>query len=80
MIDERKLRHRKIEKHIKYSGNRSNVVSERKKEYEYYICDYCGGEIEIKENRTEQTGGIAHYRGFKLVLHNKCLNPMLKEL
>lgn len=57
------------------------------KDYDYYICDYCGAEIEIKEKRHEMMGGIAIIphtitrRGeLKLALCSKCLKPALKEL
>jgi len=57
------------------------------KDYDYYICDYCGAEIRIKKKRHEMTGGIAIIphtitrRGeLKLALCSKCLKPALKEL
>ena len=50
-------------------------------------CDYCGNEIKILKKRLEMTGGIVVLphsltkRGeVKIVLHNKCINPVLKEL
>lgn len=62
------------------------VNSKKKKEYDYYRCDYCGDEIRILEKRHEMTGGIAIIphtitkRGeMKLALCTKCLKPALKE-
>ena len=37
----------------------SVVNAKKKKEYDFYKCDYCGAEIEIKEKRHEMEGGIA---------------------
>ncbi len=57
------------------------------KDYDYYICDYCGDEIKILKKKIEMTGGIVVLphsltkRGeVKIVLCNKCINPVLKEL
>lgn len=57
------------------------------KDYDYYICDYCGDEIKILKKRIEMAGGVVVLpnsltkRGeIKIVLHNKCINPVLKEL
>ena len=57
------------------------------KEYEYYKCDYCGQEIVIKKKLEEQDGGIAilpnsitNRGAVKVVMHNKCLNPFLKDI
>lgn len=73
-------RHRKApEIHIKYSKSGSNVVSTKKKEYEYYICDYCGEEIRIEESKINRTGGILKFKDMKLALHNRCLKSVLKE-
>lgn len=65
----------------------SVVNTKKKKEYDFYKCDYCGAEIEIKEKRHEMEGGIAIIprtitgRGeLKLALCSKCLKPALKEL
>ena len=55
-------------------------------EYRYYKCDFCEKEIIIKEKKDEQDGGIIILpnsltkRGrIKIALHNKCLNPLLKQ-
>lgn len=57
------------------------------KDYDYYICDYCGDEIKILKKRIEMAGGVVVLphsltkRGeVKVVLCNKCINPVLKEL
>ena len=56
------------------------------KDYDYYICDYCGDEIKILKKRIEMAGGVVvlpksiKKRGeVKVVLCNKCINPVLKE-
>lgn len=82
--NERTLKQRaNPEVHIKYEPKDqlgSHLVKNpSKKMYEYYKCDYCGGEIELKESSIEQTGGTIEFRGMKLALHNKCLKNMLKE-
>lgn len=82
MIKERQLELKRREGPIilqKYISSGSPVVNDKRKLYKYCVCDYCGGEIEIKENRQEQTGGTLEYRGMKLALHNKCLNAAIKE-
>lgn len=62
------------------------VNAKKKKEYDYYRCDYCGDEIKIKKDRQKMTGGIAtiphtvtRRSDLTLALCNKCLNPVLKE-
>lgn len=74
---------KKLEIYTKYKagdGIGSHLVNEKKiKLYDYYKCDYCGGEIEIKENYIDQSGGIIEIKGMKLAIHNKCLKPLLKE-
>ena len=62
------------------------VNSEKEKLYNYYKCDYCGGEIIITKKRHDMTGGIAIIphtltkRGeIKLALCNKCVNPTIRE-
>lgn len=75
-----KFRERKTE--------RSNLVNiERKKEYEYYKCDYCGEEIKILKQKNKMTGGTLQFskiitknRDLKVALCNKCLKPVLKIL
>ena len=67
-------------KHVKYNSSGSYVISGKTKAYEYYICDYCGKEIRIEENKLNRTGGTVAFKGMKLALHNKCLNPMLKNI
>ena len=62
------------------------IKIKREKLYKYYKCDYCGDEIKIINKKQEMTGGIVVLpytltkRGeLKLVICNKCLNPLLKE-
>ena len=82
MIKERQIELKSRAKpsvHIKYISSGSKVVNDRRKEYEYYICDYCKEEIIIKEDKIKQAGGTLKFRGMELALHNKCLNPAIKE-
>lgn len=75
---ERLIKRGEPEKHIKYKElkERSNVVhQDKEKLYTYYICDFCGKEIVIEKGE----GGKVEFRKMILALHNKCLNPMLKE-
>ena len=60
------------------------VGTERKKIF--YVCDYCGAEIEILKRTDLQNGGIVviphsvtKHGDIKMALCNKCLNPVLKE-
>lgn len=78
MIAQLRLR-KKPEKHEKYISEGSQVINTKRKIYEYYKCDYCGEDIEIKENKAEQTGGTVKVKGTILALHNKCLKPFLKK-
>lgn len=74
---------KKIETHTKYKagdGVGSHLVNEKKtKLYDYYKCDYCGGEIVVEESKIKQSGGIVDFREMKLALHNSCLKEVLKE-
>lgn len=61
------------------------IKYKNEKDYDYYICDYCNKEIKILKKKQEMTGGIVELshlvtkkRNIKLVLHNKCLKPVLK--
>lgn len=64
----------------------SHLVNyKNEKEYEYYKCDYCGGEIKILEKKQEMTGGtiifkhlVTKHGDIEMALHNKCLKPILK--
>lgn len=59
---------------------------QKKKEYDYYICDYCGAEIKIADKWEDKTGGIITlpmsltgiFR-YKLALCNKCVKLAIKE-
>lgn len=70
----------------KYFNEKSNVVNnEKEKIYDYYLCDYCGEEIKILKKESEMDGGkivfkniITHQGNIEMVLHNKCLKPVLK--
>ncbi len=62
------------------------VNAKKKKDYDYYKCDYCGAEIKILQKRQEMSGGIITIphtitrRGeIKLALCNKCLKPVLSK-
>lgn len=67
--------------YTKYKQEGKSYVCQHKKIklYDYYKCNYCGEEIIIKENKRDQDGGEITFRGRRIALHNKCLNPMLKE-
>lgn len=79
-----------IPKYTKYKKKpeASHLVKYKdEKEYEYYQCDYCGQEIIIKKKLEEQDGGIAilpntitNRGAVKVVMHNKCLKPFLKDV
>ena len=75
-------KHEKYEEIIKY--RKSN--EQKKKLYNYYVCDYCKAEIEIKKQKNEMTGGTVVFprtltkKGdIVLALCNKCLNKALAE-
>ena len=92
MFDLTKFRGReKPEKYVKLeeSNNNSNVVhSKRKREYEYYRCDYCNTEIrlDIKEWQRKKGGvitlplSLTNCGNITVTLCNKCLNKVIKEL
>ena len=72
----------------KHEQGRHLVKTEKpKKIYDYYICDYCKGEIVIKDKSYEQTGGVMKIpqslsnaeKVFYLSLCNKCVKPVVKE-
>ena len=90
MLSNRIFGRERIDKYVKYIEKdeeaRHLVKIKPEKQYEYYICDFCGSEIIIKEKKHEMTGGICIFpdamtkRGdTKVVLCNKCLKPALKE-
>lgn len=77
-----------IEKHKKLKDEEAVHLSnvKRKVLYEYYVCDYCKNEIQIKEKHYEQIGGIVvipatitKKKEIKLALCNRCLNKVLAE-
>ena len=93
MIEKVKLleEREEISKYIKYKEKpkeaRHLIKYKQEKDYEYYKCDYCGEEIKIEKDWEKRTGGIITLpssltdRGeIKIVIHNKCLKNLLKEL
>lgn len=80
---------REITKFTKYKKENQDsfvVRTESSKLYDYYICDYCQGEIRLDSRIQERSGGIVVLphtltkRGeIKLVLHNSCLNKTIEE-
>lgn len=80
-IEKRKV----IELHTEFDvieeGN-SVVKGRKEKKYDFLICDYCKEKIKLIKNNIE--GGTIEFsiasRTLKLALHNKCLNPALKEI
>lgn len=61
----------------------NTVKSKKKKEYDYYICDYCKESIILYKDRIKRNGGIARfpitsYKKVTLALHDKCLKPVRK--
>ena len=77
-----------IEKHKKVKEESAAHLTNTKKQvlYEYYVCDYCKNEIQIKKKHYEQTGGVVvipatvtKKKEIKLTLCNCCLNKVLAE-
>lgn len=75
-------KHEKYEETVKYRKS----DEQKKKLYDYYKCDYCNAEIEIKKRRQEMLGGkvvfpktLTKCGNIILALCNKCLNKALKE-
>ncbi len=59
------------------------------KDYDYYICDYCGKEIKITDKWEQQTGGvvkvpipltICNRSNVQLALHNMCYKEVLNKI
>lgn len=81
----------KPEKMTKYEvidpGAAHLVKTQKKKLYEYYICDFCGAEIKIVPKWEEKTGGVIKLptsltqtvQEYRLALCNKCVRPVIKE-
>lgn len=75
------------EKFIKYKENPNHLTNVKKtKLYEYYICDNCGCEIEIKNKWEKSKGGVillpyilTHKADIKIAICNKCFKEVLKE-
>lgn len=83
----------KVYKNIKYKEDETkNHLSKSKIkpeiDYEYYICDYCGEEIILKNKKDERDGGTVKMPTsltktmsvIELALHDRCLNKVLNEL
>ncbi len=70
-----------------YISTKSQVInSDKKKIYEYYICDNCGSEIRIEAEKNRMTGGIitipyslTRSKPLKLALCNKCIGKVEKQ-
>lgn len=76
------------EKQTKYKKSDNHLTFEKKtKLYEYYICDYCGSEIKIKNKWEKSSGGvilvppllIKKPKGITIAVCNRCFNSALKE-
>ena len=72
---------------LKPTEGRHLIRYKDEKDYDYYICDNCGDEIKILKKKIEMTGGIVVLPHsltkrveVKIVLCNKFINPVLKEL
>lgn len=77
------------QKYTKYKATeKSNVAETDKKiDYLFYICDFCGAEIKIINKPHEMSGGInilpntlTKVGEIKIALCNKCVKPLLKLL
>lgn len=69
---------------IEELGN-STVKTKKKKDYDYYICDYCKEKIILSKKIDDRTGGIlkvpiTSHKMLNLAVCNKCLRPVLKEI
>lgn len=67
---------------IEELGN-NTVKTKKKKDYDYYICDYCKEKIILSKKIEDRTGGIVEipidsYKRLNLALCNKCLKPVLE--
>ena len=76
----------------KWKANNQNTAihltkTKKKKEYEYYKCDYCHEEIKITKDKDKRTGGLLYLpksltkstKNIELALHNRCINAVLRE-
>lgn len=91
MLDINNLKYRKEPEKYKQmlvKNQTSNVVNaEKRKLYDYYVCDYCKEQIRLDVKKTERSGGIAviphsltKCGELRLALHNKCLIPVIQEI
>lgn len=84
----------KPEKFTKYKSEKNHLSKEKQvKEYQYYVCDYCGDTIKILENGKNvdgnniAAGGIARMpitltrtnKVIMLALCNKCVKPVIQQ-
>lgn len=92
MITEKKIddwiKRKSIPVYYKYK-EKANIWDKTKKDvdFKFYRCDFCGAAIVIKNKYSDQDGGEFELKptrlrrgSAKLVVHNICLNKMLKEL
>lgn len=76
----------KLTEYIVESKGNSTVNSIKKKDHDYYRCDYCNDKIILTKNKKEiQTGGLLEIRvkshiRLNLALCNKCLNAAKKDI
>lgn len=80
----------KPEKYTKYEKDTDIAThltkNKLKRLYDYYKCDFCGGEIKITKKWEERTGGLitlpdtlTKNASIVVALHNKCLKQVIKE-
>ena len=74
-------------KPTKYAEYVDEWRGSKRKDYDYYICDYCGERIKPIEPKHQRTGGttklsyvLTKRSTVEVALCNKCINPTLKEL
>ena len=75
--------------YTKYKKNneKSQIVNRLKqKDYEYYLCDYCGKEIRKEKDWQNKKGGIVELSNLitkkgnmRLALHNRCLSKAINS-
>lgn len=73
----------KCTKYIIEQQGSNTVKTKKKKDYDYYICDYCGENIILYKDRSKRSGGTARfsitsYKYITLALHDKCLKETRK--
>lgn len=73
----------KCTKYIFEEIGSNTVKAKKKKDYDYYVCDYCKKTIILYKDRSKRDGGIASfpinsYKKMTLALHNRCLKATRK--